>query len=458
MTGGSGDIGTGIAAALARAGADVAVSYVGHREGAERTAALVEAEGRRSLIVPLDQRDPASIDASVTTVIDGLGRVDMLINNAGWNIGIPFTDLDALTADIWNRVHETNLRGPYLLSRAFAPHLRAHGAGRIVNIASVGGLRPSSSSIAYSASKAGLIHLTRCLAVALAPTITVNCVAPGSSKARASRTVCPKPSPKARDDRRFSAAPAASTTSPHRSSRSVAPIRSPARRWSSTAGCRGACTERSSDAPKFRGSEVPTCGFELWDGWRNLETSLRNWCLRPVCGTVAFGDRNRNFNSRTPEPRNLGTSELGTSMLQDLQFAIRLLIKDKWFTLVAMLALALGIGVNATVFTFVNAVLIRGLPVDDPDRVMALNSRDPVRDRQMGVSYLDFKDWKARRPRASRSWRPTAVDHEPQRRRPGARAIQRRLRLGRIVQDARRERRSSAATSCRRTIAPARRR
>jgi len=80
---------------------------------------------------------------------------------------------------------------------------------------------------------------------------------------------------------------------------------------------------------------------------------------------------------------------------QDLQSAIRLLIKDKWFTLVATVALALGIGVNATVFTFVNAVLIRGLPFDEPDRILALNSHDPVRDRNMGVSYLDFKDWKA---------------------------------------------------------------
>jgi 3-oxoacyl-[acyl-carrier protein] reductase len=76
-------------------------------------------------------------------------------------------------------VLETNLRGPFLLARALAPHLRAHGAGRIVNIASVGGLYPTSSSIAYSASKAGLIHLTRCLALALAPDVTVNCVAPG---------------------------------------------------------------------------------------------------------------------------------------------------------------------------------------------------------------------------------------------------------------------------------------
>src|SRR5262245_2335717 len=79
---------------------------------------------------------------------------------------------------------------------------------------------------------------------------------------------------------------------------------------------------------------------------------------------------------------------------QDLQFATRLFIKDKWFTLVAAIALALGIGVNATVFTFVNAVLIRGLPFKDQDRIMAIGSRDPVRDRNMGVSYLDFKDWR----------------------------------------------------------------
>ena len=80
---------------------------------------------------------------------------------------------------------------------------------------------------------------------------------------------------------------------------------------------------------------------------------------------------------------------------QDVQFAVRLLFKDKWFSLVAVVALALGIGVNAAVFTFVNAVLIRGLPYEDSDRLMAINSRDTVRDRQMGVSYLDYKDWAA---------------------------------------------------------------
>src|SRR5215471_14078763 len=84
------------------------------------------------------------------------------------------------------------------------------------------------------------------------------------------------------------------------------------------------------------------------------------------------------------------------TLWQDVHFAVRLLIKDKWFTLVAAVTLALGIGVNNTVFTFVNAVLIRGLPFSNPDRIMALGTRDPVRDRDMGVSHLDFKDWLAR--------------------------------------------------------------
>jgi NAD(P)-dependent dehydrogenase (short-subunit alcohol dehydrogenase family) len=179
VTGGSGDIGSAIARALATAGADVAISYVGQLDVAAATVDALRAAGRRSLAVQLDQRDPAAIAASVDGVVRELGRVDILVNNAAWNIGIPFTDLDALTAEIWDRVLETNLRGPYLLARACAPHLRAHGVGRIVNIASLGGLYPASSSIAYSASKAGLIHLTRCLAVALAPDVTVNCIAPG---------------------------------------------------------------------------------------------------------------------------------------------------------------------------------------------------------------------------------------------------------------------------------------
>jgi 3-oxoacyl-[acyl-carrier protein] reductase len=179
VTGGSGDIGSVIARALAAAGVDVAISYVGHQEGAAATVSAVQAAGRRSIAVQLDQRDSAAIEAAAEKVVRELGRTDILVNNAAWNIGIPFSALDTLTPDIWDRVLETNLRGPFLLARAFAPHLRAHRAGRIVNIASVGGLYPGGSSIAYAASKAGLIHLTRCLAVAMAPDVTVNCIAPG---------------------------------------------------------------------------------------------------------------------------------------------------------------------------------------------------------------------------------------------------------------------------------------
>jgi len=80
------------------------------------------------------------------------------------------------------------------------------------------------------------------------------------------------------------------------------------------------------------------------------------------------------------------------SLLQDLRFAARLLVKDRWFTAVAVVALALGIGVNATVFTFVNAVLIRGLPFNDPDRIMSIAERNMARGTDMGVSYLDFED------------------------------------------------------------------
>jgi len=82
------------------------------------------------------------------------------------------------------------------------------------------------------------------------------------------------------------------------------------------------------------------------------------------------------------------------SLFQDLRFAVRLLVKDRWFTAVAIVALALGIGVNATVFTFVNAVLIRGLPFDDPDRIMSIAERNMARGTDMGVSYLDFEDWR----------------------------------------------------------------
>ena len=179
VTGGSGDLGRAIALALAGAGADVAVTFVDYKDGAVETCRRVAERGRRATMVRLDVSDTAAAAPAVEDVVAELGRLDILVNNAGWNAGVPFRDLDGLTVDIWDRIQDVNLRGPFFLARAAAPHLRARGAGRIVNVASVAGLRPAGSSIAYAVAKAGLIHLTRCLAVALAPEVTVNCVAPG---------------------------------------------------------------------------------------------------------------------------------------------------------------------------------------------------------------------------------------------------------------------------------------
>jgi len=179
VTGGSGDLGSAISLALADAGCDVAVGYVGHAEGAAATRDAVQARGRKACIVQLDQSDAAAADVAVAQAAANLGRLDVLVNNAGWNIGVPFGDLDGLTTEIWDRIFDTNVRGPFQLARAAAAHMRRQGAGRIVNVASVAGLKPTGSSIAYASSKAALVHLTRCLAVALAPEITVNCVAPG---------------------------------------------------------------------------------------------------------------------------------------------------------------------------------------------------------------------------------------------------------------------------------------
>ena len=105
--------------------------------------------------------------------------IDILINNAAWNAAIPFDDLDALTPELWDPMHETNLRGPFLMTRACAPYLRKNKMGRVINISAFIGLSAEGSSIAYATAKAGVIHLNRCLAIALAPEVTVNSVAPG---------------------------------------------------------------------------------------------------------------------------------------------------------------------------------------------------------------------------------------------------------------------------------------
>jgi len=180
VTGGNGGLGQRICHALAREGAHVAVMYAQSREQAEAVARdLASRHQVNAAAFACDITHAAAVTRLADEVVARFGRLDVLVNDAAYNKAIPFPDLDALTEEVWDRIMAVNLAGPMRLIKAVAPLMKAQGAGRIVNIASVAGLQPTGSSIAYAVSKAGLIHLTRCMAVALAPEVLVNCVAPG---------------------------------------------------------------------------------------------------------------------------------------------------------------------------------------------------------------------------------------------------------------------------------------
>ena len=180
VTGGNGGLGSRICHALAREGVSLAVMYAASREAAEALAADIAARHQvQAVAMQCDIADAASVQALVGQVTARFGRLDILVNDAAYNIAIPFPQLDDLTDEVWEKVMAVNLTGPMRLTRAVAPIMKRQGAGRVVNIASVAGLGPTGSSIAYAVSKAGLIHLTRCMAVAMAPEVLVNCVAPG---------------------------------------------------------------------------------------------------------------------------------------------------------------------------------------------------------------------------------------------------------------------------------------
>lgn len=178
VTGGGGGLGRYVLEALAQAGVDIAVAYNASKQRAEDAAQVVLAAGRTAHCVPLDLGNAESIHAGVTTAAESLDGLDILINNAGVAGGIPF---DELTIEELDRQLTLNVRGPLLVARAAAPHLKKSGKGRIVNVGSVIGLTSSVSDPAIGPvlSKGCMIPLTRYLAAALAPDVLVNCVAPG---------------------------------------------------------------------------------------------------------------------------------------------------------------------------------------------------------------------------------------------------------------------------------------
>lgn len=159
VTGASSGLGRASALAFARAGADVALLARSERD-LQAVAAEVERLGRRALALPTDLSDETSVLDSVKQVQDSLGRIDVLLNNAGTDV--PGAVKDLAVSD-WDRVLAVNLRAPFLLAKAVFPTMQARGRGTIINISSVAGKRGWANAAAYCASKFGLTGFTQAL-------------------------------------------------------------------------------------------------------------------------------------------------------------------------------------------------------------------------------------------------------------------------------------------------------
>jgi len=191
VTGGAHRLGKSIALALASEGASVVITYLTAASEAAQTVGEIAARGVEAMSMCVDQRDTAAIDTLLAAVRERFGRLDILVNNAAIMERKPIFEI---TPEDWDRSLDTNLRGPFFVAQAAARlMLRKRveqgetGAnpaqdeqGSIVNIADLAAVRPWPSYLAHTVSKSGLVALTRALAVALAPSIRVNAIAPGS--------------------------------------------------------------------------------------------------------------------------------------------------------------------------------------------------------------------------------------------------------------------------------------
>ena len=177
VTGAAQRIGRSVALRLASEGADVVVNYRTSKSEAAEVVAQITAKGRRAVAIQADVAKRLDVLAMIASVEKEFGRLDILVNNVGMFFPAKFEEL---TEEQWDRILNANLKSQFLCCQAATPMLRRSGQGRIVNFASLGGLLAWPAYTHYCVSKAGVIMLTRCLARALAPEITVNAIAPGT--------------------------------------------------------------------------------------------------------------------------------------------------------------------------------------------------------------------------------------------------------------------------------------
>jgi NAD(P)-dependent dehydrogenase (short-subunit alcohol dehydrogenase family) len=182
VTGGASGIGFEVARLMARSGATVAINFLPNDIRGEQALAALQAEGLAVIGAPGDLADPDQAAAMVKQAVQALGHLDLLVNNAGTpgvTKPIPVQDLASVTEELWQTLLNVNLMSVFRCAKAAAASLKASN-GAIVNTASIAGFGSIASTLAYSASKAGVINLTKNLAHALAPEVRVNAVAPGS--------------------------------------------------------------------------------------------------------------------------------------------------------------------------------------------------------------------------------------------------------------------------------------
>lgn len=177
ITGGDSGIGRAVAIAYAREGADILVAYLSETDDAEEVKNLVEAEGRKVVLVPGDICDPAHCRAIIKTAVDELGGIDILVNNAAHQA--TFKDIGDISDEEWDLTFRTNIHAMFYLTKAAVPHMKP-GRGAIVNTASVNSDMPNPTLLAYATTKGAIQNFTGGLAQLLAEKgIRANAVAPG---------------------------------------------------------------------------------------------------------------------------------------------------------------------------------------------------------------------------------------------------------------------------------------